>query len=109
MPRKLIWVDQAKLVFELGLPADQIDSNCPDLASVKFAALCIGALVTRSRHTCEAAPILDERRIVRVWFTSARASVIGFAIEASYDGGRTFENPLSRYRYLPPAGKPPRM
>jgi len=97
MLRRLIWVDHAKQVFELELPADHVDTNRPDLASVKFAALCIGFFMVKSAREGEAIPILNERRTVRVWFVAKKRSVLGFAIEVSYDGGRTFENPLLRY------------
>jgi hypothetical protein len=97
MLRRLPWVDHAKQVFELELPADHVDTNGPDLASVRFAALCIGVFIVKSAREGEAIPILDERRTVRVWFVAKKRSVLGFAIEVSYDGGRTFENPLLRY------------
>jgi len=97
MLRRLTWVDHAKQVLELGLLADHVDTNRPDLASVKSAALCIGFFMLKSAREGKAIPILDERRTVRVWFVAKKRSVLGFAIEVSYDGGRTFENPLLRY------------
>jgi hypothetical protein len=98
MRRALTWIDQAEQVLKLELPIGHVDSNQPDLASVKWAALCIGAFIIESRRQGAAVPILDNRRVVRVWFDARRRRVYGFAIEASYDGGRTFENPLTRYR-----------
>jgi hypothetical protein len=97
MRRKLTWVDQARRVFESELPPDFVDSNRPDLASVRWVAQCIGAFIAQTSRVGNMVPILDEQRIVRVWFEATRSRVLGFAIEASYDGGRTFENPLSRY------------
>jgi hypothetical protein len=97
MLRMLMWIDQAKQVFELELPVDHVDLNRPDLASVKWSALCIGAFMAKSARLGEAIPILDSRRLVRVWFAARKRCVVGLAIEVSYDGGRTFENPLKRY------------
>ena len=98
MARTLTWVDQARQVFELALPADHVDANRPDLASVKTAAHYISVFMMKSTRVSEAIPILDGRRVVRVWFEARRTKVVGLAIQVSYDGGRTFENPLTRYR-----------
>jgi hypothetical protein len=96
--RHFAWVDQARCLLESELPADHLDTERPELASVKFAALCIEIYMRQSGLAGKILPILDQRRWVRVWFMATRRRVEGFAIEASYDGGRTFEDPLSRYQ-----------
>ena len=97
MPRRLKWIGKAKRVFELELAPEFQDPNRPDLASAKFAALCSGVFAVRSARRRKAFPVLNEGRNVRVWFAVEEKTVLGFAIEVSYDGGRTFENPLLRY------------
>jgi hypothetical protein len=97
MRRKLTWVDQAKRVFESELPPDFIDSNRPDLFSMKWTAIQAGAALQISP---DAGDLIVRPRYptsVRVYFIADKHNVVGFAITASYDGGRTFENPLLRY------------
>ena len=77
-----------------------MDPQSPDLAGVKQALLVIGDRMLKSARRGDVIAILDEKRLVRVWLTSDEQEVVAFAVEASYDGGRTFANPLSRYRDL---------
>ena len=89
--------DQAQRVFERELPNDFVDAHRPDLATIKWAAITIEFFMARSARTGDPLPVLDARRAVRVWFVADQRKVVGFAIEASYDGGLSFENPLTHY------------
>ncbi len=98
MARKIRWVAQAADVIRLQLPPDYVDRCRPDLAQVKLALLTVGHVMSQApRPRAGPIPILDRRRRVRVWFAARRGEILGFAVECSYDGGRTFTNPLARY------------
>jgi hypothetical protein len=107
MRRKLTWIDQAEQVIKSELPPEFVDPNRPDLASVRWAARCIETFIVRTARTGSVIPILDERRFVRVWFEAKKTRILGFAIEASYDGGRSFEDPLLRYNEFTRKDEPP--
>ena len=107
--RKLRWVEQARRVIEFALPADYVDRNCPDLAKIKNAMLMIGFFMLESPRRGRHIPILDGRRTVRVRFSADRLEVVGYVVEASYDGGETFVDPLSRYGDVRPRTEQPDM
>ncbi len=98
MARAVKWVGQAAKLIRFELPIGFVDRNRPDLATVKWAAIVISHFITKSRRRGDPVVIRSADGRVRVWFNAAQDRVIGFAIEANYDGGRTFENPLARYR-----------
>lgn len=103
MKRKLHWIGQAKKVLELELPPDFADPNRPDLFSVKWEAIKTSASVQDTDDVGD--PLVRPKRptIVRVYFIADEHRIVGYLITASYDGGYTFDDPLTRY---PPPTQP---
>ncbi len=97
MARQLLWAGQAREVIERGLPVDYADPNRPDLAQIKSAMLVIGMALLRSARRGGPVPVVNATKTVRVWFLLRKHEVLGVAVQCSYDGGRTFVNPLLRY------------
>ena len=104
MRRKVVWRAQAQQLMEYELDPDYLDPRAPSLARVKFAALVIADLLARSR-VCDSVPaFLSDARNVRLWVFFEGETIVAFGIQASYDGGQTWDNPLSWY---PASGSAP--
>lgn len=101
--RSVVWVGQAARVMHLDRPGDDADANAPDLAQVKTRAMIAAWAFSATLRTAKAASILDATRTVRLWCDAEAHVVEVLAIEVSYDGGRTFVNPLRRYEERPAA------
>jgi hypothetical protein len=97
MRRGVEWTSQARQVVEYELDPDYLDPKRPTLAQVKSAAFVIAELLARSRVFDSVPAYLNDAGNVKVWVYFEGEVIVAFGIQASYDGGRTWDNPLSWY------------
>lgn len=96
MARAVAFLKQAKALLEFALPDDFIDPHVPPLAIIKSTALIAAHLLAQSGRQ-GVVPLRSQDGLIRCWFTADVATVQCWAIQVSYDGGRTFDDPVHRY------------
>jgi hypothetical protein len=84
--------------MEHELDPDYLDQRVPSLAQVKSAALVIADLLARSRLFDSVSAYLSDAGNVKLWVFFEGEVIVAFGIQASYDGGQTWDDPLSYYQ-----------
>lgn len=101
MRRKVVWRGQARQVMEYELDLECLDSRTPSLAQVKLAALVIADLLASSRVFDSVPAFLNDAGNVKLWVFFEGEVIVAFGVQASCDGGKSWDNPLGWY---PPSG-----
>ncbi|MCK4340231.1 MAG: hypothetical protein KAY37_00725 [Phycisphaerae bacterium] len=94
--RQIEWAEQAREV-QNRIPPDEPEQRSPSLCEIQVRAIKLAWQCARSSKYTGLKSAIDRKCTVRIWMKGDRELLTVFAIEVSYDGDLSFENPLRNY------------